>query len=70
MPIISSLNRRQVNSLRSLQRKVDNHRGISNLVPVTDAQHRAMQAAYDAAKRNGVAIPPEAADAARKLGLV
>jgi len=70
MPIISSLNRRQVNSLRALQRKIDNHRGISNLVAVTDAQHRAMQAAYDAAKRNGVAIPAEAIDAARKLGLV
>lgn len=68
--ILSSLNGRQVRSLHALQRKVDNHRSFSNFVAVTDAQHRAMQAAYDAAKRNGIEIPPEAKVAAMQLGLV
>ena len=67
--VISRLNKRQQNSLRTLQNKVESGRGYVQTMQVSDAQMRALQAAYSAAKASGHALPPEVAAAAAKLGL-
>ena len=67
--VVSSLNKRQHTSLRTLQNKVESGRGYMDTVRVSDAQMRALQAAYNAAKASGIALPPEVAAAAAKLGL-
>jgi len=67
--VVAKLNGRQQNSLRTLQNKVENGRGYQSHVAVSDAQMRALQAAYDAAKASGLELPPEVAAAAAKLGL-
>lgn len=65
--VTSALSKRQLNSLRTLQAKVDtrNYMGVT----VSAAQFAAMQAAYDVAKASGNPIPPEAVAAAKALGL-
>ena len=67
--VVSQLNGRQRRSLSTLQNKVESGRGYRDTVQVSDAQMRALQAAYDAAKVSGVPIPPEALAAAKQLGL-
>ena len=67
--VVSALNARQVNSLRTLQNKVENGRGYTNTVQVSAPQMLALQAAYNAAKASGMELPPEVAAAAAKLGL-
>ena len=67
--VVSQLSKRQQNSLRALQNKVENHRGFTTHTTVSDAQMRALQAAFDAGKASGVPIPPEALAAAKQLGL-
>ena len=67
--VVSTLGKRQINSLRTLQNKVESgHSHVTHLV-VSDAQMRALQAAYDAAKASGLVIDPKAVAAARQLGL-
>lgn len=65
--VTASLNKRQINSLRALQAKVDtrNYMGVR----VSPAQFAAMQAAFDAAKASGLELPPEALKAAKDIGL-
>ena len=63
----SNITKRQANSLTALQNKVENSRGFT--MRVSDAQMRAMQAAYDAAKASGLPVPPEVQAVAAKLGL-
>ena len=67
--VISRLNTRQQRSLRTLQNKVESGRGYADTVRVSAAQQAALQAAFDAAKASGMAMPPEVAAAAAKLGL-
>lgn len=67
--VVSRLNKRQVNSLRTLQNKVENKQGYVTHTTVSDAQMRALQAAYDAAKASGIELPAHVAEAAAKLGL-
>ena len=67
--VVAKLNARQHNSLRTLQNKVESGRGYVDTVKVSDAQMRALQAAYNAAKASGLELPPEVAAAAAKLGL-
>lgn len=67
--VIARLGKRQQNSLRVLQNKVESGRGYRDTVQVSNPQMRALQAAFDAAKASGVAMPPEVAAAAAKLGL-
>ena len=67
--VIASLGKRQANSLRALQDKVENGQGYVTHTRVSDAQMRALQAAYNAAKASGIALPPEVAAAAAQLGL-
>ena len=67
--VVSNLNKRQQNSLRTLQDKVENGRGYTNTVQVSAAQMSALQSAYNAAKASGLQLPPEVAAAAAKLGL-
>ena len=67
--VVSQLNGRQRRSLSTLQNKVENERGYRSHVTVSDAQMRALQAAYDAAKASGLPIDPKAAAAAAMLGL-
>lgn len=63
----ASVSKRQLNSMRSLQRKVNTT--TSGSVRVSDAQIRAMQQAYDAVKASGLPIDPEMAKCATELGL-
>ena len=63
----SSLTARQLNSVRSLQRKVDTTPALH--MRVSAAQHKAMQTAYSAVKASGLPIDPEMAKAAAQLGL-
>lgn len=67
--VVASLDKRQLNSLNALQNKVERDRGINATVRVTNAQFAALQAAYNAAKAAGHAIPPEVQAKARALGL-
>ena len=67
--VVSNLNKRQQNSLRTLQDKVENGRGYTNTVQVSAAQMYALQSAYNAAKASGLQLPPEVVAAAAKLGL-
>ena len=67
--VVSKLSKREQNSLRALQNKVENTRGYQSHTTVSDAQMRALQAAYDAAKASGLPIDPKAAAAAAMLGL-
>ncbi len=67
--VVSQLNKRQQNSLRTLQNKVEYERGYKATIPVSNAQMAALQAAYNAAKASGMELPPEVAAAAAKLGL-
>ena len=67
--VVSNLNKRQQNSLRTLQDKVENGRGYTNTVQVSAAQMSALQSAYNAAKASGLQLPPEVVAAAAKLGL-
>ena len=67
--VISRLNTRQQRSLRTLQNKVEDGRSYADTVRVSAAQQAALQAAFDAAKASGMAMPPEVAAAAAKLGL-
>jgi len=63
----SSITKRQANSLDALQNKVENNRGFT--MRVSDAQMRALQAAYDAAKASGIALDPTMVATAAALGL-
>ena len=63
----SSITKRQANSLDALQNKVENNRGFT--MRVSDAQMRAMQAAYDAAKASGLPLDPKMVATAATLGL-
>ena len=65
----SSLRGGQLRSLESLQNKVENARGIKDSVFVSEAQMRALQAAYTAAKASGLPLPPHVAETAARLGL-
>lgn len=65
----AALNKRQFNSLRALQNKIDQRRGLHETVYVTAAQRAAIQAAYDAVKAAGHTIPPEMLAKATALGL-
>ena len=67
--VVSQLNGRQRRSLSTLQNKVESGRGYVSTIAVSDAQMRALQAAFDAAKASGHTLPPEVAIAAAKLGL-
>jgi hypothetical protein len=67
--VIAKLSAQQQRSLRALQNKVENRCGYATHTTVSDAQMRALQAAFDAGKASGVPIPPEALAAAAKLGL-
>lgn len=67
--VLSSLTKRQVNSLTALQNKVENVRGYATTVRTSNAQMAAMQAAYTAAKASGLPIPPHVAETATRLGL-
>lgn len=67
--VVSQLNKREQNSLRALQNKVDKERGHKSYLHVSNAQMVALQAAYDAAKASGLPIPPAAVAAAAQLGL-
>ena len=68
--VIASLSARERNSLTALQNKVEQQpRGYAATTRVSDAQMRAMQAAYDAAKASGLPLAPEVIAAAKALGL-
>ena len=64
--VIGNLPKRQLNSLRALQAKVET--GSYMGVRVSPAQFAAMQAAFDIAKSTGEPLPPEALKAAALLG--
>jgi hypothetical protein len=64
----AALSARQLNSLRSLQEKVELR--PSTFTRVSPAQFNAMQAAYSAVKASGVEIPALAQQQAKELGLV
>jgi hypothetical protein len=66
--VLANLNGRQKNSLRALQAKVEQPCSYAT-TRVSDAQMRAMQAAYDAAKASGLPLAPELLAAAKVLGL-
>ena len=68
--VAARLTARQQRSLNTLQNKVESGRGYVDTVRVSAAQQAALQAAYNAAKASGMALPPEVAAAAAKLGLV
>lgn len=67
--VVAGLSRRQQNSLHALQNKVESRRSYASTTVVSNAQMAALQAAYNAAKASGMALPPEVAAAAAKLGL-
>ena len=67
--VVSKLSKREQNSLRALQNKVEDRRGYHSTVVVSDAQMRALQAAYDAAKASGLPLDDKAKAAAVMLGL-
>ena len=62
----ASLSKRQLNSMRSLQNKLDTR---PYTVRVSPAQFAAMQTAYDAVKASGLPIDPLMAKAAKDVGL-
>lgn len=64
----ASLNKRQLNSIRTLQNKVDTA-WYGTGVRVSPAQLAALQTAYSAVKASGLAIDPKMAEAAKQLGL-
>ena len=68
--VVAGLGKREVNSLRALQNKVENTRGFASTTRVSEAQMRAMQAAFDIAKASGVPIDDKALAAAKALGLI
>jgi hypothetical protein len=68
--VAAKLNARQQHSLRTLQNKVESGRGYVDTVRVSAAQQAALQAAFNAAKASGQAMPPEVAAAAARLGLI
>lgn len=63
----AALTKRQLNSVRSLQARVDT--ATTPYTRVSTAQHKAMQIAYDAVKASGLPIDPVMAAAAATLGL-
>jgi hypothetical protein len=65
--VISNLSKRQLNSLRTLQAKVEV--GSYMGVRVSPAQIAAMQAAFTIAKSTGEPLPAEALKAAALFGL-
>ena len=67
--VVSRLSKRQQNSLRTLQDKVENGRGYTRTVQVSAAQQAALQAAYTAALASGIPLTPETKAAATSLGL-
>ena len=62
----ATLNKRQINSLRGLQAKVETN--AYKAVRVSDAQFKAMQQAYTALKAAG-AVPADMLIHAKNLGL-
>ena len=67
--VLAGLSKRQQNSLRALQTKVEQPRGYAATTRVSDAQVAAMQRAYDVAKASGLPLAPELLAAAKALGL-
>jgi hypothetical protein len=68
--VVASLSKREYNSLAALQNKVEQQpRDPFATMRVSEAQVRAMQAAYDTAKASGMPLPPELLAAAKVLGL-
>ena len=67
--VVAGLNKRQRNSLAALQNKVEDRRGYAATTRVSDAQMRAMQAAFDIAKASGLPLDDKAKAAAVMLGL-
>jgi hypothetical protein len=65
--VVSNLSKRQLNSLRSLQAKVEVGSYLG--VRVSPAQLAAMQAAFTIAKSTGEPLPAAALEAARLFGL-
>ena len=65
--VLAQLSATQQRSLRALQGKVDK-RGYGGTTRVSEAQMRALQAAFDAGKASGIPIPPAALAAAKALG--
>lgn len=66
--VVSNLSARQLNSARALQKKLDGSNAGRNIA-VSPAQFAAVKAAWEIAKKSGIALPAEAAVAARLLGL-
>jgi hypothetical protein len=66
----ASLTKRQINSMRSLQNKVESPDAMSSTTRVSAAQFKAMQAAYDAVVKAGLPIDPVMSAAAKRIGLV
>ena len=67
--VVNNLSKRQLNSLRNLQAKVEVRSYASN-VRISPAQFAAMQSAFTIAKASGEPIPAQALEAARLFGLV
>ena len=67
--VVAGLNKRQRNSLAALQNKVEDRRGYAATTRVSDAQMRAMQAAFDIAKASGLPLDDKEKAAAVMLGL-
>lgn len=63
----SALSKRQMNSIRALQHKVETTPAM--YTRVSPAQFKAMQQAFDAVKASGVPIPPEMLVHAKNIGL-
>ena len=68
--VVSNLSKRQLNSARALQKKLDQRVGVfGSTITVSPAQHAAVKAAWEIAKKSGQPIPDAAREAARLLGL-
>jgi hypothetical protein len=66
----ANLSAREHSSLTALQKKVNAEpRGSTAVIRVSDAQMRALQAAYDTAKASGLPLAPKVLAAAKSLGL-